>query len=252
MAIGNAAVGARIENEISKTTPLKKFLSRYFYFFMSLAMAGLVAWGFSRTVDTNLFHANPPRPWLLWIHASAFSTWVIFFIVQSSLVRMRKVSVHRFLGWFGSVLATIMVALGFTIAVVMARFDSTVLHLKDTDAFLSIPFGDMIIFGACMAAAIYLRKKPEFHRRLVFVASAQLMDAALGRFDYIFDHNLFYLGVDLLIGLGLVRDWVVEGRVHKAYIYALPLIIAVQSLALYAWRINPAWWQGITHPILGW
>ena len=73
-----------------------------------------------------------------------------------------------------------MVVLGFRIAVVMTRFDTVVLQQKGIDSFLSIPFGDMIIFGSCMAMAIYWRKKPEYHRRLVFIASCQLMDAAIG------------------------------------------------------------------------
>src|SRR3974377_936047 len=118
---------------------------------MSLAMAGLVVWGFSRTVNANLFHASPPRPLLLWFHGAAFSSWVIFFIVQSSLVRARKVSVHRWLGWFGAALAAVMVVLGSAVAVVMTRFDLLVLHQKDVDSFVSIPFGDMLIFGASIA-----------------------------------------------------------------------------------------------------
>ena len=252
MAVGNAGLAVRIEKEASTTKQLKTFLSRYFYLCMALVMAGLVVWGFSHTVDAGLFHANPPRPLLLWIHGAAFSTWVVFFIAQSALVRMRKVSVHRFLGWFGTGLATAMTALGFTIAVVMTRFDTVVLHQKDVDAFLSIPFSDMIIFGACVAMAIYWRKRPEYHRRLLFIATCQLMDAALGRFDFIFNHNLFYLGLDLLIVLGMVRDWVVDGRVHKVYLYALPAMIALQSLAIYVWRVNPPWWQGTTRAILGW
>jgi hypothetical protein len=72
---------------------------------MSLVMAGLVVWGFSRTLDPNLFHADPPRPILLWMHAAAFSTRVVFFTLQSALVRGWQVSVHRFLGWFGAGLA---------------------------------------------------------------------------------------------------------------------------------------------------
>ncbi|HTY85560.1 MAG TPA: hypothetical protein VMB19_15175 [Silvibacterium sp.] len=250
MAIGNPGFTTRIETAASTTNQLKIFLSRYFYFCMSLVMAGLVVWGFSRTVNTNLFHANPPRPLLLWFHGTAFSTWVVFFIVQSALVRTRHVSVHRLLGWFGATLAAGMTVLGVTIAIVMARFDGSVLHQKGADAFLSIPFGDMIIFGSCMAMAIYWRKRPEYHRRLVFVASCELMDAAIGRFDFWFNHNLFYPALDFLIVLGMVRDWLVEGRVNKVYLYALAPMIVVQSLAVYAWRIDPAWWQGITHAIL--
>ena len=63
-------------------TPIRVFLSKYFYFSMSLVFAALVLWGFSRTVDANLVHANPPRPVLLWFHGAAFSTWVVFFIAR--------------------------------------------------------------------------------------------------------------------------------------------------------------------------
>lgn len=251
MSLGSVESAPHLDRETTTPRSLKTFLSRYFYLCMSLVMAGLVVWGFSRTVEANLVRANPPRPILLWIHGVAFSTWMAFFIVQSALVRVRKVSMHRFLGWFGAGLATVMTALGFTTAVVMTRFDTVVLHQKGIDAFLSIPFTDMIVFGPCVAMAIYLRKKPEYHRRLIFTATCHLMDAAIGRFDFWFNHNLFYPGLDLLIVLGMVRDWVVDGRVHKVYLYTLPPIIAVQSLAVYVWRVNPGWWQSTTHAILG-
>ncbi len=174
MAIANAGLAARIEKEAGITKQFKTFLSRYFYLCMSVVLAAVVISGFSRTVSADLFHANPPRPLLLWIHGAAFSTWVVFFIAQSALVRARKVSVHRLLGWFGTGLAAVMVVLGLTIAVVMTRFDTFVLQQKGVDAFLSIPFADMLVFGSCIAMAIYWRKKPEYHRRLVFIASANL------------------------------------------------------------------------------
>jgi hypothetical protein len=218
---------------------------------MSLVIAALVVWGFSRTVNNNLFHANPPRPLLLWMHGAAFSTWLVFFIAQSTLVRVHKVSVHRFLGWFGAGLAAMMVVLGVTIAVIMTRFDMSVLHQKDVDSFLSIPFFDMLVFGTCMALAILWRKKPEFHRRLVFIATCELVDAGIGRFDFIFNHNLFYPGLDLLIVAGMMRDLVVDGRIHKVYLYTLPIMIVGQTVTVYMWRANPAWWQGVTHAILG-
>jgi hypothetical protein len=252
VASANAAVTARIEKGVSTTKQLKTFLSRYFYLCMSLLMAGLVVWGFSHTVETNLFHANPPRPLLLWIHGAAFSTWIVFFILQSALVRVRKVKWHRFLGWFGAGLATVMVLLGCTIAVIMNRFDSGVLHEQGVQPFLSIPFEDMIIFGTCVGLAIYWRKKPEYHRRLVFIATCQLMDAAIARFDFWYNHSIFYVGLDLLIVAGMMRDWVVDGRVHKVYLYALPPIIILQNLAIYVWKANPAWWQATTHAILAW
>jgi hypothetical protein len=241
------------QKKLSTTTVTGRngILQRYFYFAMSLLMAAIVVTGFKRTVNDNLFHPAVSRPFILWIHAAAFAGWVIFFIGQSTLVRIRKVSWHRSIGWFGAGLATVMVPLGVATAIVMARFDAVQLHQKDADAFLSIPFYDMIAFGALIALAIYWRTKPEVHRRLIFIATCGLMDAPVARFDYVFNNNLFFPCLDLLILLGLGRDLLIDRRVHKVYFYALPLLIGGQSLALYMWRSNPAWWQGITHAILG-
>jgi hypothetical protein len=41
---------------------------------MSLLIAAMVAWGFSHTINDNLFHPAVPRPILLWFHAVAFSS----------------------------------------------------------------------------------------------------------------------------------------------------------------------------------
>jgi hypothetical protein len=73
----------------------------------------------------------------------------------------------------------------------------------------------------------------------------------LGRFDFLFNHNFFYVCLDLLIALGVVRDLVLDRRVRKVYRYALPALIAGRSLALYMWRINPHGWRTFTHAILG-
>jgi hypothetical protein len=134
VAIGNVGLATGIEKEACTTKQFKTFLGRYFYLCMSLVLAALVILGFSRTVNASLFHASPPRPLLLRMHGVAFTTWVVFFIAQSALVRAKKVSVHRLLGWFGAGLAAVMVVLGFTTAVVMTRFDTVVLQQKGVDA----------------------------------------------------------------------------------------------------------------------
>ena len=207
--------------------------------------------GFQRTVGDNLLHPAVPRPLILWFHASAFTTWVVFFIVQSALVRVRRVSWHRSIGWFGAGLAAGMVPLGIATAIAMARFDTRVLHESDVIPFLSIPFYDMLAFGVCMALAIWWRRKPELHRRLIFIATCSLLDAAFGRFDYLFNHNLFFPCLDGVILLGVARDLLVDRRIHKVYLYALPLLFIGQSLTVYIWRHNPSWWQGITSAIIG-
>ena len=226
-------------------------LDRYFYFFMSLLVAAIVVWGFSHTVNANLFHTAIPRPFILWVHAAAFSAWVVFFILQSALVRTHHVRWHRTLGWVGAGLATVMVPLGITTAIVMGRFDTYRLHQTGMDAFLIIPFFDMLAFAVCISLAIYWRRKPELHRRLVLIATCGLLDAAFGRIDYLFNNSFFFPCLDAVICLGIVRDLLVNRRVHKVYVVALPVLMVAQGFVIYMWRGAPHWWISIARGILG-
>lgn len=225
-------------------------IDRYFYFFLSLVVAAVIAAGFSRTVDQGLIHAVPRRPVLLWLHGAAFTGWVVFFILQSGLVRIRKVSLHRTLGWFGAGLGALMVVLGFVVSVVMGRFDALVMHQPDP-AFLSITFYDMFAFGTLLALAILWRSKPELHRRLLVLATCGLLDAGFGRYRVVMDYNVFYLCVDAVILLGVARDLMVDKRVHKVYLYALPALLVGQNLAIYLWRHPPGWWMSMCRETLG-
>jgi hypothetical protein len=250
MASASQSVAVRPVSRVSRILGRGGLVDRYFYFFLSLVVAGVVVAGFSQTVDRNLFHAAPPRPVLLWIHGAAFSGWVVFFILQSALVRVRKVSVHRTLGWFGAVLGATMVTLGAVIAVVMGRFDAVQLHQPDP-AFLSIPFFDMLAFGTLLGLAILWRGKPELHRRFLVLATCGLLDAAFARFDYVFNHSLLLVCVDAVMLLGVARDLLVDRRVHKVYLYGIPALVIGQNLAIYLWRGSPGWWVSSCKEILG-
>lgn len=241
---------AAVAGRSSSFTGRNGLVDKYFYFAMSLLVAAIVVWGFSHSINANLFHPAIPRPFLLWIHGAAFSSWVAFYIFQSALIRTHNVKWHRFFGWFGVGLAAAMVVLGFTTAIIMGHFDAVQLHQPDP-AFLSVPFGDMVIFPVCVALAIYWRKKPELHRRMLFIATCSLLDAPFGRIDYIFDHRLFYVCLDSVILLGVVRDLVVNRRIHTVYRVALPLMIVFQVFIVYLWRGSPAWWLKSCQSILG-
>ena len=225
-------------------------IDRYFYFFLSLVVAAVIVAGFSRTVNQGLIHATPARPVLLWLHGATFSGWVVFFILQSGLVRIHKVSWHRTLGWFGAALGALMVVLGFVVSVVMGRFDALVMKAPDP-AFLSITFYDMFAFGTLVALAILWRGKPELHRRLLVLATCSLLDAGFGRYKVVMDYNVFYLCVDAVMLLGVARDLLVDKRVHKAYLYALPVLLVGQNLAIYLWRNPPGWWMSMCKETLG-
>jgi hypothetical protein len=234
--------------------PVRRFglLDRYFYFFMSLLTVAVVVYGFSFTVDKNLIHPTVPRPWLLYVHAAVFSAWLAFFLLQSLLVRTRNVQWHRRIGWFGLGLGIAVVLVGVSTAIVMARFNRDLLHSTGAEMFMIVPLFDMVCFASTFGLAIYWRKKPEFHRRLILTATCALTAAGFGRFPAnILPKELFYLGVDALILLGLLRDLLVNRQVHTVYRYALPAFIVGQAFVIFTITHQLPWWQKMAHALLG-
>ena len=190
----------------------------FFYFFMSLLIAIVVFYGFSRTVNPGLIHPPSPRPTVLYFHAVIFTAWLLLFIVQSALVRMRNVKLHRQLGWFGLALGASIPVVGIATTISMGRL-RLLEGRTDTPQFLIIPFFDMLVFTVTFGLAFYWRKKPELHRRLGLIATCSLTAAAFGRFPTnLIPHYWFYAGVDSLMLLGVSRDLFVMKRIHSVYL----------------------------------
>ncbi|HET9100665.1 MAG TPA: hypothetical protein VFN62_09760 [Acidobacteriaceae bacterium] len=228
-----------------------RLLQQYFYFFMSLLIAAAVVFGFSHTVEARLIHGVPRRPSLLWVHGVIFSGWVLFFIFQSLLVRTHNVRLHRTLGWVGAALGSAVFVMGIWIAVVMARF--RVLHFqgKGAEAELALSFYDVTAFAVAFALAILWRKKTEYHRRLILLATCALTSAAFARFQIdLMPRFWFFVGVDLLVLLGVMRDLIVDKHVHRVYAVGLPVFVVCQSIVMYTILNNPPVWANIASAIL--
>jgi hypothetical protein len=223
----------------------------YFYFAMSLVIAAVVVGGFSLTMGARIIHPKTAPPTILYVHAFVFYGWLAFFIFQSALVRTRNVRLHRTAGWFGVALGVVIPVLGISTAITMNRIHLLVDHVADAPAFMLVPFFDIACFTTTFALAIYWRKKPEYHRRLILIASCALTAAGWGRFPgAFFQGNYFYAGVDLLIVFGLVRDWIVNRRVHVVYRYALPAFVVAQVFVMFTIVTNQQYWLRIANAIL--
>ena len=153
---------------------------------------------------------------------------------------------------FGVALGTLIPMVGVYAAVVMGRFNTVSLHATDAESFLVVPLFDMVCSTSTFPLAVYWRKKPELHRRLILVATCALTAAGFGRFpDRILPSYLFYVGVDLLILLGVARDLIVNRTVHRIYLLAVPLFILGQMIVTYIAYHNVPFWLRIAHAMLG-
>jgi hypothetical protein len=229
---------------------------RYFYLLMALLIPLVVAYGFSFTIGPNLLHPSVPRPSLLYVHAAVFSGWLVFFLLQSALVRTRHVAWHRRTGIVGAALGAAVVLVGIATALTMGRFNTSAGLSSTAASDLLVPLFDMLAFACSFAAAILWRRRPDFHRRLVFVATCTLTAAAFGRFPAWFPFwqlspVLFYTGVDALILLGVARDLLVDGRVHPVYRYALALLVVGQTLVIFTVTNRLELWTRVGRVLLG-
>ncbi len=247
------ATSARVSASVSSRSKAARAVGQYFYFFMALLIAAVVIDGFSHTVNENLIHAAPPRPWLLWLHAALFTGWVAFFILQSGLVRTRNVRIHRTLGWLGAGLAAAMTVVGTVTAIVMRRFHMRVEppDVAGPSTTLIMSFFDIACFAVFVWLAVNWRRKPELHRRLMLIATISLTAAAFARMpNATFANVWFYSGVDALIVLGVLRDLLVMKRVHRVYWYALPVLVPMQVFVTRMMLSPAAWWVRVANAIV--
>src|SRR3954452_14258854 len=91
--------------------------TRRFYVGMAIAFAITVFAGFARTYFLKAHFGSPPLGPLVHLHGAIFTTWVLFFLVQTTLVASGRTYLHRRMGIAGVVLAALVLALGTTVAI---------------------------------------------------------------------------------------------------------------------------------------
>jgi hypothetical protein len=220
-----------------------------FYTVTAVAMSIVVFLGFGPSFYLRAYFAPklglPPLPsTLVWVHGLVFTTWMLVLLAQSTLVRVGQVRVHRRLGAAGAVLAALMVLLATAAQVAQTQrvvaaglrpFDVVPENFTTIATFLAI-----LNFGALTGAAVLLRKRPESHKRLMILATVQLLGAATGRIGGILGALVPPLGpFALLVGIALsdvfivallIQDLRGSGRLHRATIWGSVAILLLQAI----------------------
>jgi hypothetical protein len=150
---------------------------------MALAIAITVFVGFSRTYFLKLHYGGPPLDLLRHAHGLVFTSWVLLFVVQTTLVASRRTDIHRRLGILGAVIAVLVVLVGTTTAIVRAREGAAPPGVPPL-AFLAIPLGDMVVFAILVGAGLYLRRRTDAHKRLMTLAMISLLAAPIARLPF--------------------------------------------------------------------
>lgn len=215
---------------------------------MAVVTAIVVLIGFAPNFSAKMLHPAEPAPLSLWVHTVVFSGWLILFLVQTSLIQARKIGLHRTIGMSSAILGVVLPVVGVWVAIDTGHAQVALGNTKGA-SFLLVPFSDMFFFAVLFGLGIWWRKRPEFHRRLMLLASVSLTVAAFARFPtYIVPGGHFNIACDILILLALGRDLIVDGRIHRVYLIGFPLLIAGQAIT--EWVRATTWWVDIAVGIL--
>jgi len=206
-----------------------------FYSGMAVAIVMTVFAGFAQTYYLKSYFGRPPLSPLLHLHGIVFSSWLVLFIIQTSLVAANRTRVHRRLGIGGAVLAALMVLIGTATAIIRAKQGAAPPGIPPL-AFLTVPLFDMLVFPSLVGAGFYFRRQVDIHKRLMLLATIAILPAAVARLPFAFIQQngaLAFFGLaDLFIIPCIIYDVVSRGRIHRATILGGLLIVASQPLRL--------------------
>lgn len=224
---------------------LKTGMSRYFFVAMAALVILTVFAGFAPSFYLrSSFHPDHELSVLLHIHGLVFSTWIILFLVQTLLIANGSRRLHQRLGWFTVGVAVFMLLLVAAATVEQMR-RGLPLGAAATDLSLNV-FG-AILFGVPLAAAIWNRKRPDWHKRLMLCATLGLLGAPILRLilrttNLDFPSALVWgaVAADLFFLPGFVYDLRTRGSIHRAYLYVFALFV-VSEIAMINFPSWPPW-----------
>ncbi|HVI56207.1 MAG TPA: hypothetical protein VM621_14285 [Luteibacter sp.] len=204
-----------------------------FYLVMSLAMAAVIVAGFSRTVPDDIT-AGSHFPMLLVVHGIVFALWIVLFVAQPAIVARGSIKLHRRIGWIGAGLAGAMFVMALA-ATLYSIHSNNVPSFFPAPLFLVMNTIGILVFGGLVTAGVMLRKKAEWHKRLMLCATISILGPGLGRLLPMESFGraapLVMFAAILAFGLaGPIYDVIVRRRVHPAYLWGVSTIMLSMAI----------------------
>jgi len=225
----------------------RRHLDHRFYLGTGLVALGLVFWGFAPTYYLKLIFGTPQLPTRLHIHGAVMSSWLILFFVQACLISARRAQWHRRLGIIGIIIAIGVVLLGSTTTIGAAAREVG-RHSDEANsrvAVLCLELIQMALFAGLVAAAVAMRRRPDFHKRLMLLATACMMPSAFSRIPLnltfmVSNFESILILFNLCVIVAALIDSLRNRRLHPAFGWGGPIVIGALNVG-YLIAISPQW-----------
>lgn len=219
-----------------------------FYLCLALGMSITAYWGFAYTYFIPVIAgAYPVVSPAVHVHGWSFFLWFLLLPFQALLIATDRVRMHVTLGAASLALAAVMVFTGVLVASVRIDQGLSATEPDEFTTFWSV-FGqlimyNMVLFVGFYGTAIAKRSKPALHKRMMVLASASVLPAAI--FRIIVGLGGFYwldtpgwvmpacmLLPSVFIAVAMVYDRRTRGTVSGAYKIGLAVLLLVYGFGL--------------------
>jgi len=193
-----------------------------------LALTAVLLVGFGPSFFFRTWTGRPTLSVHLLVHGMAATAWFAVFITQVVLAARGKLQWHRQLGMFGIAVAITFVVTGLQSTWSFARQVAAQGHFVAANGSgetfvywaIAVSMGGLVVFTGLLSTALYFRKRPDVHGRLMLLATAGLLGPAAARIALRFaplPNPLLAFTSVFLIAL-IIRDIRARGRPHIATI----------------------------------
>lgn len=191
---------------------------------------------------------------LVFLHGILMSSWIVFFVVQSSLIARGNRKLHMTVGVSGGVLAAGLVAVGVCTAIASVHFNpASYKDLWGPHRFLTIPLTAILTFGSLVGVGLYYRRRAEVHRPMMFLATLFITTAALFRISAITNPlmsashaSMFIVSWGPMLALGALLGALKMALTRRwDRIYAIGYVAIVVACVLNVLIANTAVWDHV-------
>lgn len=228
--------------------------ARRFHLWMAGIFVLIAFGGFTPTYWAKVASGTLHVPPIVHVHGFLLFSWTLFYLLQTSLVASGRAPAHRAWGLAGISLFSVLVCSIIATRVTLMRLDEAHGLGDESRRFSAVAFLALPLMIGVFAAAIANVRKPEVHKRLMYVLMASMMTPAIAR---VFITLLAPPGAAdgppppfvavppalvafLLLIVAIVYDWRTRGRPHKVYIYG-GLLVLLQTFLVVPVSGTQAW-----------
>lgn len=253
-------------------TPRAHAIDRWIFVFVAAWFIAIVLTGFIpdsiEKVGAVQAGQRPPFPLVLHMHAVAMGSFLLLLLTQSVLMATGRCDLHKKVGIAAFALVPVLVVIGLVLAPTIYHqvwnFAQTApatlqpvlrQRLRVLDDILLMQLRIGILFPLFMGIALNARRTNiGLHKRMIFLAAAMPMPAAIDRISWLPNSiPASAVGTDLYILAAVsplfVWDVVRNRRVHEAYWIWIGISLPFCLIVYRLW--DTPWWHQMAPRLMG-